>query len=272
MKINILTIAPLVLTTLLVVGSPVDAYSNVDAIEDLLFFSSILGHYIDRDISLDKDAREILRDKKRVNEMLEVAKGIIREASPEKEREEIAKFLTSDFGQEFLKDLEEITSMDDENISDREAKIGLLFFAKPRLFASRDFYYFDKEIRARLYSWKMAKAMLEVANDVKMNPPEEFDEGSDERSDKDMITEFLASIDGRTFHDDLIKITNYDKEVASSSELPKWFIPSTTATKKLTLMYLIFILYDGGAHLFSEDDIPVAVRALRTGAGDYIYQ
>ncbi|KAJ1644064.1 hypothetical protein IWQ61_010460 [Dispira simplex] len=256
MKINILTIAPLVLTALLVTGSPDDTNSDEGAIEGLLFFSKFLLN-TDRGIHSDIKATNLLYFEETARGMLKAAEKVGKMDFNPLHKNEIIPFLASNIGVEFMKDLCEIICKDDGSISDREAKISLLFFAKSLTADDGDSYRSFIEVINRIESWQMAEAVLKVIEGVKKN----FIEGSD----KDMVTKFLDSDIAETFQVHLTSIINGNKAI-SSSESPGRSNPGTSATMKVTLTSLYLIYNDKGGRLFSIDDIPAIVHFLNRAA------
>ncbi|KAJ1647610.1 hypothetical protein IWQ61_010076 [Dispira simplex] len=125
MKINILTIALLILTALLDTGSPIIIYTVRDAIDALLFFKN----------SLDS--------------------GI---------KDEITGFLASDIGREFEKDLKDISNEHD-SIQDRRAIIHLIYFAKYYTVKSNDqcsIADIDRRVKSQEMAKVMLKVIEDV--------------------------------------------------------------------------------------------------------------
>ncbi|KAJ1653645.1 hypothetical protein IWQ61_006269 [Dispira simplex] len=252
MKVNILTITPLVLTALLVTGRTVNAISDDVARGHLAIFSTLLGREKLRSAGLDGVATEILYSKETAQRMLEVASHVRNKAPDEEANGEIDGISDSEFWPEFLKDLEEIISKDD-GISKREAEISLFYYAKVLSHDHSGEYHLNNEVLNRLESWQMAEEMLKIIKDVEENPIK----GSGE----DMITEFLGTDRGRTFQEGLTRtITNKEDNFFSKLLARSNF---RTTARKVTLTVLYFIHNDKGAHLFSKDDILAAIRFLK---------
>ncbi|KAJ1643312.1 hypothetical protein IWQ61_010540 [Dispira simplex] len=209
MKINILTVAPLALTALLVTGSPVDTISDKDPVGHLLFFSNVFGGDIKRDIDSDKKARTLLRDKEIVKGMLNVANDVENKVSEESDQRIVTEFLVSDIGREFKKDLNEIID-DDKTISVREAKISLLFLAKFHPIDPYRFLDLENNFSKFYYPTEVVKEMLEIAKDVKNKVSD--------KSVQETITNFLDSDIAQEFKNDLAENSTNGGEPISDKE------------------------------------------------------
>ncbi|KAJ1655290.1 hypothetical protein IWQ61_004932 [Dispira simplex] len=252
MKINILTIASLVLTAPLVTGNPADTFSNEQAVTNLMRFRYWLNVDEYQYYLQNSQGTELLRSTTKAKGMLNVIKGIENNVFEGPRKDEIATFLSTDIGKELEKDLVEI-SKDDTTISIREATTSLLFFAKFHAVNPFRFTRWNEEVLKHYYSKKTANAMLTVITAAETNSltgPFASD-----------VKKFLASKTGQEFKSDLTNIANSGDVSISNEEV----IDALLYKIKYFTGSSVYYIYDKEAiqRLYSKEMTKAMVKVIQ---------